>query len=136
MEKVSKYKKQIFTFITIWLLLEFGVYPCLTMADTFANIIGAVALLILVLWGGLELYDYVKNSDGLVDKKELSEADKQWKEHVQKQMEEMDKMLKQNEVLADKAKPKARPKKEKVMGEYQLNNKEKVRKSLHKTKTK
>ncbi len=75
MEKVSKYKKQIFTFITIWLLLEFGVYPCLTMANTFANIIGAVALLILVLWGGLELYDYVKNSDGLVDKKELAEAE-------------------------------------------------------------
>lgn len=110
MEKLSKYKKQIFTFITIWLLLEFGVYPCLTMADTFANIIGAVALLILVLWGGLELYDYVKNSDGLVDKKELSEADKQWKEHVQKQMEEMDKMLKQNEVLADEVKPKPKRK--------------------------
>jgi hypothetical protein len=75
MEKLSKYKKQIFTFITIWLLLEFGVYPCLTMANTFANIIGAVALLILVLWGGLELYDYVKNSNGLVDKKELTEAE-------------------------------------------------------------
>lgn len=74
MEKIKQYKKQIFVFITIWLLLEFGVYPCLTMADTFANIIGAVALLILVLWGGLELYDYVKNSDGLVDKKELKEA--------------------------------------------------------------
>ena len=74
MEKLSKYKKQIFTFITIWLLLEFGVYPCLTMADTFANIIGVIALLILVLWGGLELYDYVKSSDGLVDVNELKEA--------------------------------------------------------------
>jgi hypothetical protein len=71
MEKLSKYKKQIFTFITIWLLLEFGVYPCLTMADTFANIIGAVALLILVLWGGLELYDYVKNSGELAEAEEL-----------------------------------------------------------------
>jgi len=64
MEKLSKYKKQIFTFITIWLLLEFGVYPCLTMANTFANLIGAVALLLLVLWGGLSLYDYVKSSNG------------------------------------------------------------------------
>ena len=74
MEKLSKYKKQIFTFITIWLLLEFGVYPCLTMANTFANIMGAVALLLLVLWGGLSLYDYVKSSDGLVDVNELKEA--------------------------------------------------------------
>ena len=64
MEKIKQYKKQIFAFITIWLLLEFGVYPCLTMADTFANIIGAVALLLLVLWGGLSLYDYVKSSNG------------------------------------------------------------------------
>jgi hypothetical protein len=64
MDKIKQYKKQIFTFITIWLLLEFGVYPCLTMANTFANLLGAVALLLLVLWGGISLYDYVKSSDG------------------------------------------------------------------------
>ena len=74
MDKIKQYKKQIFAFITIWLLLEFGVYPCLTMANTFANIMGAVALLLLVLWGGLSLYDYVKSSDGLVDVNELKEA--------------------------------------------------------------
>ena len=102
MEKLKKYKKQIFTFITIFLLLEFGVFPCLTMANTFANIIGAIALLVLILWGGLELYDYVKNSDGFVDKKELSEAEQKWKEHVQKQMEEMEKIHKQNESLKEK----------------------------------
>lgn len=95
MEKLSKYKKQIFTFITIFLLLEFGVYPCLTMANTFANLIGAIALLLLVLWGGFSLYDYIKNSDGLVDKKELTEAEQQWKEHVQKQMEVMNEINKQ-----------------------------------------
>jgi hypothetical protein len=89
MDKIKQYKKQIFTFVTIFLLLEFGVYPCLTMANTFANIVGAVALLLLVLWGGFSLYDYVKNSEGLVDKKELSEAEQQWKEHVQMQMEKM-----------------------------------------------
>ena len=64
MNKINQYKKQIFTFITILLLLQFGVYPCLTMANTFANIIGAVALLLLVLWGGFSLYDYVKSSNG------------------------------------------------------------------------
>jgi hypothetical protein len=67
MDKIKKYKKQIFTFVTIFLLLEFGVYPCLTMANTFANIIGAVALLLLVLWGGFSIYDYVKSSEESVD---------------------------------------------------------------------
>jgi hypothetical protein len=104
MDKIKKYKKQIFTFITIFLLLEFGVYPCLTMANTFANIIGAVALLLLVLWGGLSLYDYIKNSDGLVDKKELAEAEQQWKEHVQKQMEKM------NEINSQSVEPKPKRK--------------------------
>jgi hypothetical protein len=61
MDKIKKYKKQIFIFITIWLLLEFGVYPCLTMANTFANIVGGIALLLLILWGGPELYNYVKS---------------------------------------------------------------------------
>jgi len=60
MDKIKRHKKQIFTFITIMLLLEFGVYPSLTMANTFANIVGGIALLLLILWGGLELYNYVK----------------------------------------------------------------------------
>jgi hypothetical protein len=63
MNKINQYKKQIFTFVTIFLLLEFGVYPCLTMANTFANIVGAIALLLLVLWGGFSIYDYVKSSN-------------------------------------------------------------------------
>ena len=107
MDKIKQYKKQIFTFVTIFLLLEFGVYPCLTMANTFANILGAIALLLLVLWGGFSLYDYVKNSDALVDKKELSEAEQKWKEHVEIQMQ---KMHEQNEVLKNKTKRKPKTK--------------------------
>jgi hypothetical protein len=60
MEKLSKYKNQIFAFITIWLLLEFGVYPCLTMANTFANIIGALGLLGILLWVGVQLMEAIK----------------------------------------------------------------------------
>ena len=67
MDKIKKYKKQIFTFITIWLLLQFGVYPSLTMANTFANIVGGIALLLLLIWAGLALYDYATNSDESVD---------------------------------------------------------------------
>ena len=63
MDKIKKYKKQIFTFITIWLLLEFVVFPSLTMADTFANIIAGITLLLLLIWGGLELYEYVKSDE-------------------------------------------------------------------------
>jgi hypothetical protein len=37
------------------------------MANTFANIVGGIALLILVLWGGFSIYDYVKSSDKSVD---------------------------------------------------------------------
>ena len=73
MDKIKKYKKQIFTFITIWLLLEFGVFPCLTMANTFANIIGGITLLILILWGGLELYEYIKSD---VTPKEITNTKK------------------------------------------------------------
>jgi hypothetical protein len=60
MEKLKKYQRQIFAFITILLLLQFGIFPCLTMANTFANIVGAIALGILVLWLGIELYELVK----------------------------------------------------------------------------
>ena len=67
MDKIKKYKKQIFTFITIWLLLESGVYPCLTMANTFVNIVAAIALLLLLIWGGLSLYDWVWSPDESVD---------------------------------------------------------------------
>jgi hypothetical protein len=67
MDKIKKYKKQIFTFITIWLLLQFGVYPSLTMADTFANIVGGIALLLLLIWGGLALYDWANSPDESID---------------------------------------------------------------------
>jgi hypothetical protein len=75
MNKIKNYKKQIFTFITIWLLLEFGVYPCLTMANTFANVLGGIALLLLLIWGGLSIYDYITTNAGvIVDKNELKEV--------------------------------------------------------------
>ena len=83
MEKLKKYRKQIFTFITIFLLLEFGVFPCLTMANTFANIIGAIALAVLSIWVGIELYEYAKSDSNIVDKNEMVEAEKKWKEKVE-----------------------------------------------------
>ncbi len=42
------------------MIVQFGIFPCLTMANTFANIVGGIGLLVLVLWLGIELYELVK----------------------------------------------------------------------------
>jgi hypothetical protein len=63
MEKLSKYKTQIFNIITIFLILEFVIYPGLTQANTVANILAGVGLLLLIVWGGLALYTYVKGNE-------------------------------------------------------------------------
>jgi hypothetical protein len=101
MEKLKKYKKQIVTFITISLLLTYGIYPCLTMANTFANIIGAIALLILILWGILEVKDVYDREN-----EEERVFNEQWKQHIEKQMDSMKEMHKQNDALKKKSNPK------------------------------
>ncbi len=76
-EFLKKYKEQIFNIITVFLILEFAVFPGLTAADTFSNILAGVGLLLLIVWGGLSLYNYVRsNEGGIVDKEELKEAEK------------------------------------------------------------
>jgi hypothetical protein len=78
---LKKYKEQIFNIITIFLILEFAIYPGLTTANTFANIIAGIGLLLLIVWGGLALYNYVRSDNGgLVDINELKEAEQMVKE--------------------------------------------------------
>jgi hypothetical protein len=101
MNKIKKYQKQIITFITIFLLVTYGIFPCLTAANTFYNIVGAIALLILCLWGILEVKDVYDREN----EQERIFAE-QWKQHVEKQMETMDEMNKQNESLKKKSNPK------------------------------
>ena len=67
MEKLKKYKTQIFNFITIFLIVTFVIYPGLTVANTFLNILAGIGFLLLILWGGVVLYDYVRSSDESVD---------------------------------------------------------------------
>jgi hypothetical protein len=74
MNELKKYQKLIATFIVILLLLEFGIYPCLTMANTFANIIGAIALLLVSIWAVLTITNEVANKDE-VKQKELGETE-------------------------------------------------------------
>jgi hypothetical protein len=61
MNKLKQYKTQIFNAITIFLIVTFVIYPGLTMANTFFNILAGTALLLLIVWGGLALYDYVRS---------------------------------------------------------------------------
>lgn len=80
MEKLSKYKTQIFNIITIFLILEFAIYPGLTTANTFLNILAGIGLLLLIVWGGIALYQYAtSNEGGLVDMNELKEAEEMLK---------------------------------------------------------
>jgi hypothetical protein len=60
---LKKYKTQIFNIITIFLILEFAIFPALTKADTISNIFAAIGLLLLIVWGGLALYYYVRGNE-------------------------------------------------------------------------
>jgi hypothetical protein len=75
MEKLKKYQTQIFNLITVFLIIQFAIFPGLTAANTILNILAGIGALLLLLWGGLALYGYVKNSEGLVDVNELKEAE-------------------------------------------------------------
>jgi hypothetical protein len=82
---LKKYKEQIFNVITIFLILEFAIYPGLTTANTFSNIMAGIGLLLLIIWGGLALYSYVtSDKGGIVDKEELKEAEQMVKENPKK----------------------------------------------------
>ena len=63
MNKLKQYKTQIFNVITIFLIVTFVIYPGLTMANTFFNILAGISALLLIVWGGLALYDYMRVVD-------------------------------------------------------------------------
>ena len=66
-EFLKKYKTQIINVITIFLILEFAIYPGLTTANTVSNILAGIGLLLLIVWGGLALYQYVTSDKKLSD---------------------------------------------------------------------
>jgi hypothetical protein len=80
MNKLKQYKTQIFNAITIFLIVTFVIYPGLTAANTFLNILAGTGFLLLIVWGGIVLYDYVRSSDGIVDMNELKEAEEMVKQ--------------------------------------------------------
>ena len=64
MNELKKYKTQIFNGITIFLILTFVIFPGLTEANTFLNIMAGIGLLLLLVWGSLALYHYVVSDEG------------------------------------------------------------------------
>ncbi len=98
---LKKYKTQIFNIITIFLILEFVIYPGLTTANTFYNTMAGIGFLLLIVWGGLALYNYVTSDKKL--------SDEEIKQKLESELGPViDEMAK--EVLA-KPKKKATPKK-------------------------
>jgi hypothetical protein len=67
MDNLKKYKTQIFNAITIFLIVTFVIYPGLTTANTLLNILAGIGLLLLIVWGGLALYEYARSSDESVE---------------------------------------------------------------------
>ena len=147
-------KKTLFSVLVVcvYFFLLGTSYDLLTKPNTISNLLGFIGVTILLILGMLFIYNGIKImiEGGFVDKKEISEAEQKWKEHVEFQMEKMKEIHKQNEALKKKSNPKQfdgvesdepfvktrkKPKTEKVLGEFQINNKEKVRKSTT-TKTK
>ncbi len=77
MKEIKKYKTQILNGITIFLILTFVIFPGLTTANTFSNKMAGIGLLLLIVWGGLALYNYINSDEGgIVDREELKEAEK------------------------------------------------------------
>lgn len=107
MNELKKYKTQIFNAITIFLIVTFVIFPGLSSANTLMNISAGIGLLLLLVWGGLALYQYVTSDNfNKVEKAILKDHEQKWKEHVEKQMEVMKEMQKQNEIIKKKSNPK------------------------------
>jgi len=139
-------------------IFQWIVFPGLTAADTFLNIFaGIIGFFTLVfvyyslgldvivkqytqseidekekermqILAGIKQHDSQKGTDELVEIFTKINEGSTTKSETKADLEKL--------VVKETPKMSAKPKTEKVMGEYQLNNKEKVRKSLYKPKTK
>lgn len=129
----------------IFLILTFLIFPGLTESNTLINIISALGAILLSLFvfyylGG-EKINTKETELNHIPQEELKTKTRTKKTVVPKQSHKKIKPLTEGKVKSQiktyegdlpmtQAPPAPKPKVEKVMGEYQLNNKEKVRKSL------
>ena len=106
-------KKTLFAvvLVAVYFYLLGTSYDLLTKANSISNFLGFIGMTVLLVLAAIVIYrgiSYMINDDGIVDKKELNEAEKQWKEHIEKQMELMKQMHEQNEALNKKPKSKTK----------------------------
>lgn len=79
-------------------------FDLMTKSNTISNLLGFIGLVLLLAIGIVFLYNAVKIWVGKSEYETIK--DKEWKEHIMKQMEEMQKMNQQNESLKKKSNPK------------------------------
>jgi hypothetical protein len=79
-------------------------FELITKANTISNVIGFIGLIVLLAILIFVGYELVKHWVGRSEYEIIK--DKEWKEHIVKQMEEMHKMHKENESLKKKSNPK------------------------------
>jgi len=112
-----------FQFVGIIAIFTFIVFPGLTAADTIVNIFSAI----IGFFTLLALYYFVKSwfaIDEAIKENEPGETELDYVPLPKPKVKS----------VKPKAAPKSKPKTEKVLGEFQINNKEKVRKSTTKVK--
>ena len=112
-----------FQFVGIIAIFTFIVFPGLTAADTIVNIFSAI----IGFFTLLALYYFVKSwfvIDEAIKENEPGETELDYVPLPKPKAKS----------VKPKASPKSKPKTEKVLGEFQINNKEKVRKSTTKVK--
>jgi predicted Holliday junction resolvase-like endonuclease len=76
----------------------------MTKPNTISNLLGFIGLVLLLALGIMFLYNAVKLWVGKSEYESIK--DKEWKEHIMKQMEMMQEMHKQNEHIKKKSNPK------------------------------
>lgn len=81
-------------------------YDLLTKPNTISNLLGIIGLTLLLILGMVFTYNAIKIMVDTDGRREISEAEQKWKEHIELQMQKMREMHEQNEALKKKANPK------------------------------
>ena len=84
-------------------------FDLMTKPNTLSNLLGFIGLVLLLALGIMFLYNVVKLWVGKSEYETIK--DKEWKEHIMKQMEMMQEMHKQNEHIKKKSNPKQKERK-------------------------
>ena len=120
-----------FQFAGVIAIFTFIVFPGLTAADTIVNIFSAIIGFFTILAGFYMVTNWFQKYDSNELVEELGETEL---DYVPKPKAKRKPKVTKSEYPLPPHHPISKPKTEKVLGEFQINNKEKVRKSTTKVK--